>query len=292
MKRTVIYLTLSVAAVMLSATAVCSCQKAPEKAEVEAGFSPAGKVPKVGIAETVDIYQYEKRVSATVLVSGITSEMNNVEVGLLSSLDEYFSDPKAVYAKRDRNGSYTLRVPVTPGKTNWIMATAACDGGAVYSSKVSVDVPDVPWQYKIADNYVGTMTNDTLKVGTASFADHTVVLKYNSKNNKLTIGNVCAYSLSQGLDYTKDSNVNYIVGDVDIDAMTVSFPVTSSGIDAHVESGMVIMPFELVDDSIYSAKEFVWKFNEDASKISYPMFGLVSGTQIKQSYDGGSFKAK
>ena len=276
----------SATAVMLAA--VSSCQKAPEKAEVEAGFSVAGKVPRVGIAENVDIYQYDKRVSATVLVSGITSEMDNVEVGLLSSLDEFFSDPKAVYAKRDRNGSYTLRVPVTPGKTNWIMAMAACDGGAAYSSKVSVDVPDVPWQYKIADTYTGTMSNDTIKVGTASFPDHSIVLKYNSKSNKLTIGNVCAYSLSEGYDYTKDNNVNYIVGDVDIEAMTVSFTVGASGIDPHVASGMVIMPFELREDSIYSAKEFVWKFNEDATEISYPLFGLVSGTQIKQSYDGGS----
>lgn len=277
---------------MIVATALCcSCQKAAEKTEVEAGFADGGRVPRVGIAEKVDVYQYEKRVSATVLVSGIDPEMTHLEVGLLSSQDEYFSDPKAVYAKRQRNGSYTLRVPVTPGKTNWIMAVAACDGGAAYSSKISVDVPDVPWQYKIADSYSGTYLNTTIKQGEQSYPDHKIVLKYNGSSNKLTIGNVCAYSLAQGLDYTKDNSVNYIVGDVDIEGKTVSFPVTSSGIDAHLATGTALMPFELKDDSIYSAKEFVWTFNEDATEISFPIFGLVQGTSIRQAYDAGTFKA-
>ena len=238
------------------------------------------------------MYQYDKQVSATVLVSGIDPDMKSLEVGLLSSLDEYFSDPKAVYAKRNRNGSYTLRVPVTPGKTNWIMAMAACGSGAAYSAKVSVDVPDVPWQYKIADQYVGTMANDTIKQGKASYPDHTMVLKYNSKTKKLTVGNVCAYSLSEGLDYTKDNSVNYIVGDVDIEEMTVSFPVTQNGVDAHLATGMSLMPFILKDKDVYADKEFIWKFNEDVSELSYPMFGVVSGSNIKQSYDAGVLKAK
>ncbi len=210
MKHRILYM-------MIMAAAIFSCQKAEEKADVEAGFDALGRVPKVGIASEINVYQYDKQVSATVLVSGIDPDMKSLEVGLLSSLDEYFSDPKAVYAKRNRNGSYTLRVPVTPGKTNWIMAMAACGSGAAYSAKVSVDVPDVPWQYKIADQYVGTMANDTIKQGKASYPDHTMVLKYNSKTKKLTVGNVCAYSLSEGLDYTKDNSVNYIVGDVDIE---------------------------------------------------------------------------
>ena len=286
MKKKLIYILFALSLSMIS------CQKAAEKDEVEAGFADGGRVPKVGIAEKVDVYQYEKKVSATVLVSGIDLEMSNLEVGLLSSQDEYFADPKVVYAKRTRNGSYTLRVPVTPGKTNWIMAMAACDGGAVYSSKVSVDVPDVPWQYKIAEGYTGTYTNTTIKQGAESYEGHRLVLKYNGNTNKLTIGNICAYSLAEGLDYTKDNSVNYIVGDVDVDAMTVSFPVSSSGLDAHLASGMSLMPFELRDDSVYSAKEFVWTFNEDATEISFPIFGLVSGTSIKQSYDAGTFKAE
>mgnify|MGYP006956046481 FL=1 len=277
---------------MLTAVAMFSCQKAEEKADVEAGFEQPGRVPKVGIASEVNVYQYDKQVSATVLVSGIDPDMQNLEIGLLSSLDEYFSDPKAVYAKRNRNGSYTLRVPVTPGKTNWIMAMAACRSGAVYSAKVSVDVPDVPWQYKIADNYVGTMANDTIKQGTASYPDHTMVMKYNSKTNKLTVGNVCAYSLAAGLDYTKDNTVNYIVGDVDLTEKTVSFPVTQGGVEAHLATGNSLMPFILKEGSVYAATEFVWKFNDDVSEVSFPMFGIVSGTSIKQSYDAGVLKAK
>ncbi len=277
---------------MIAAAAIFSCQKAEEKADVEAGFDALGRVPKVGLASEINVYQYDKQVSATVLVSGIDPDMKNLEVGLLSSQDEYFSDPKAVYAKRNRNGSYTLRVPVTPGKTNWIMAMAACGSGAAYSAKVSVDVPDVPWQYKIADQYVGTMANDTIKQGKASYPDHTMVLKYNSKTKKLTIGNVCAYSLAEGLDYTKNNSVNYIVGDVDIDERTVSFPVTQNGVEAHLATGMSLMPFILKDKSVYSDKEFIWKFNEDVSELSYPMFGVVLGTSIKQSYDAGVLKAK
>lgn len=277
---------------MMVSLLLSACQKADEKADVEAGFAAAGRVPKVGIAAKVDVYQYDKQVSATVLVSGIDPDMENLEVGLLSSLDEYFSDPKAVYSKRNRNGSYTLRVPVTPGKTNWIMAMAACSGGAAYSTKVSVDVPDVPWQYKIADIYEGTMPNDTIKQGTASFPNHQMVMKYNAKANKLTIGNVCPYSLAAGLDYTKDNTVNYIVGDVDLDEKTVSFTVSQNGVEAHLATGNSLMPFVLKDGSVYASNEFIWKFNEDVSTISYPMFGIVSGTSIKQSYDPGVLKAK
>lgn len=271
---------------------LAGCQKSEEKADVEAGFADAGRVPKVGISAKVDVYQYDKQVSATVLVSGIDPDMENLEVGLLSSLDEYFSDPKAVYSKRNRNGSYTLRVPVTPGKTNWIMAMAACNGGAAYSAKVSVDVPDVPWQYKIADIYEGNMPNDTIKQGTASFPGHQMVMKYNAKSNKLTVGNVCAYSLAAGLDYTKDNTVNYIVGDVDLDERTVSFPVTQNGVEAHLATGNALMPFILKEGSVYSTNEFIWQFNDDVTAVSYPMFGIVSGTSIKQSYDAGVLKAK
>lgn len=285
MKHRILYLT-------LVAISVLSCQKAEEKKDVESGFEQFGSVPKVGLASEVRIYQYDKQVSATVLVSGIDPDMQKLEIGILSSLDEYFSDPKVVYAKRNRNGSYTLRAPVTPGKTNWIMAMAACSNGAVYSSKVSVDVPDVPWQYKIADTYVGTMANDTIKQGTASFPDHAMVMKYNSKTNKLTVGNVCPYSLAAGLDYTKDNTVNYIVGDVDLIEKTISFPVTQNGVEAHLATGNSLMPFVLKEDSVYAATEFVWKFNDDVSEVSFPMFGIISGTSIKQSYDSGVLKAK
>ena len=96
----------------------------------------------------------------------------------------------------------------------------------------------------------------------------------------------------EGLDYTKDNSVNYIVGDVDIEEMTVSFPVTQNGVDAHLATGMSLMPFILKDKDVYSDKEFIWKFNEDVSELSYPMFGVVSGSKIKQSYDAGVLKAK
>lgn len=280
-------------AYMIMAALLCtvSCQRADEKADVEAGFADTGRVPKVGIASEVNVYQYDKQVSATVLVSGIDEEMEDLEVGLLSSLDQYFSDPKAVYTKRNRNGSYTLRVQVTPGKTNWIMATAACKSGAAYSSKISVDVPDVPWQYKIADSFIGTVANDSIGAGTKSFPDHKIVVKYNSNTNKITIGNVCPYSLAQGYDYTKDNSVNYISGDVDLEARTISFMTSSGGVDPHTISGCVLMPFVLRDGSIYAAEDFVWTFNDDASQLSYPMFGMVSGSSVKQSYDAGTYKA-
>ena len=97
MKHRILYM-------MIMAAAIFSCQKAEEKADVEAGFDALGRVPKVGLASEINVYQYDKQVSATVLVSGIDPDMKSLEVGLLSSLDEYFSDPKAVYAKRKRAG--------------------------------------------------------------------------------------------------------------------------------------------------------------------------------------------
>lgn len=83
MKHRILYM-------MIMAAAIFSCQKAEEKADVEAGFDALGRVPKVGIASEINVYQYDKQVSATVLVSGIDPDMKSLEVGLLSSLDEYF----------------------------------------------------------------------------------------------------------------------------------------------------------------------------------------------------------
>ena len=58
MKHRILYM-------MIMAAAIFSCQKAEEKADVEAGFDALGRVPKVGIASEINVYQYDKQVSAT-----------------------------------------------------------------------------------------------------------------------------------------------------------------------------------------------------------------------------------
>ena len=48
MKHRILYM-------MIMAAAIFSCQKAEEKADVEAGFEALGRVPKVGIASEINV---------------------------------------------------------------------------------------------------------------------------------------------------------------------------------------------------------------------------------------------
>ncbi|MGN0188338.1 MAG: hypothetical protein ACI395_02360, partial [Candidatus Cryptobacteroides sp.] len=200
-----------------------SCSKAPEKDTVEEGFTPMGDLPQVSIStENIDVQEYEGKVYVDVTYSGITSSMKKVELGVMSSTDFDFYQSSAVTVSGS-NGTYRTAVPVTPGKTNWIMGMASTQGGASYSRKIAVEVPDVPWYYKIPDAYVGDFLSEA-----SSYPNHQIYMTFSTDFRNAVIYNFDPYVASVTEGYSAESKTsNYIVGSLDLERRVITF--TSSG---------------------------------------------------------------
>ena len=112
----------NIPAVLLALLAL-SCTKAPDKHEVEAGFTPAVGLPQVTISKSnIEIDEYSGEVTVDVVVSGIKSLKKKLEIGLMSSTDFDFYQSKAVPVPASNN-THRITVPVSAGKTNSEIST-------------------------------------------------------------------------------------------------------------------------------------------------------------------------
>lgn len=266
MKRYLIYLA--------AAAALISCQRAEEKDEVEAGFAGFTALPSVSIDKDVEIRQYDKIVKVKATFRGITREMKNLQTGVMSSQSYSFSSSELV-AVDPVNGTFEVEVPVLPGVTNWIVAMAGTpSGGAVYSEKIAVEVPDVPWYYKIPESYVGDYP---IYGGDDSYESHQVYVEFNSKFTSATIYNFDPY-LSEKIDNYKveDRTTNYVTGDLDVEARTIT--LKKSGDLYPVNNDIYsLIPISSIDDSSVSiASSFVLTFSDDGQTLTLPWYGVYN----------------
>lgn len=275
MKKIITYFALSVS------LAAVSCS-APDKSEVEKGFNPKGELPEVSIEAKMEVFEYEKKVVATATFSGITEDAKDLEIGFISSTDKAFVESKSAIAEKPADGRVTLDVPVVPGKVNYIMAMAASADGAVYSDMVSVKVPDIPWYYKIAEEYVGTFDVDT---GGKSYENHKITIVVSDDKETLTVYDIDPYVKAKAEYVFKAAN--YATGAIDHDTRTVTFTMSTiaSGLPPMVNiaaSPYFLLPITGKSEEGYTPGDsFVMTFNEDATEISYPCHSILDGSNGK-----------
>lgn len=269
----------ALAYIAISAALAVSCNKSLDKDEVEAGFAQRGALPEVSIdPSSIVVDQYEQLLTADVTFSGVSSEMKNLELGLLSATDAGFVESSAALVKNPADGTFTLSVSIAAGRTNYVKAMAASDDGAVYSDRITVDVPDIPWYYKISGQYVGTYEPDenTASQGAVAYENHVVTVESEDDGNG--VFTVTFYNIDPFIYETlgPDAGVqfNWVSGELDIQTRTVSLPVSGYGVDPSAS------PYLLSPIASYSAdgyglgNEFVITFNEDASQIQLPWYAI------------------
>ena len=139
--------------------------------------------------------------------------------------------------------------------------------GSVYSERITVDVPDIPWYYKIAEEYVGTFEPDanTASQGATAYENHVVKVELSDDLSTITFYDIDPYvQEAAGTSYVS-GRMNYITGELDLDARTVTFTVTGYGADINAS------PYLLSPISDYSSDGYGLA---DASEIQLPWIAL------------------
>ena len=272
---------------MLSAALFASCNKALEKAEVEAGFAPAPSVPTVSNLVVTEVNELEQYALLTATFDGVTPGTDSLEIGFMSSVDKTFQTSNAVLVD-PANGTFSAKVPVKTGVKNYFVAMAATLGGAAYSEVAEYDVPQVPWYKLIAKSYVGDLHSYFEEVP-CEYPAHVIDVDFDLENATLTLNNRDAWALDQKVPTT-------FTGSVDLDTRVATFDCS----DVFVDHGIAVYGYFLValDPAALEAGELVpattieVSFSEDASKISMPLWAtLNSKGQIADIYMPATYTA-
>lgn len=265
----------NIPAVLLALLAV-SCSKAPEKYEVEKSFTPAGDLPQVSISkENIDIDEYSGEVTVDVIVSGVKSSMKKLEIGLMSSTDFDFYQSRAVVVPAVDN-THRIKVPVSAGRTNWLMAMCSVTGSSDYSSKLAIDVPDVPWYYKVASSYVGDFESSA-----QSFPNHQLYLSFSQDFKNAVLYNFDPYVASVTENYDPlGKKSNYLVGTLDLERRVIVFTPSSGQFYSLNDSSYMMATIKSFENNnIQLASSFEISFSEDGQSLELPWLGVFNSVR-------------
>lgn len=266
-----------IAYIALPALIFTACNKVLELDEVEAGFAERGALPEVSIdPSTIVVDEYAQTVTLDVTFGGVTADMDSLELGLLSGQDAGFTESSVTLLEEPANGTYRMTVHVAAGATNYVKAMAATTDGAVYSERITVDVPDIPWYYKIAAQYVGTYEPDsnTASQGATAYENHVVKVELSDDLSTVTFYDIDPYVQEKAGTSYVSGRMNYITGELDLDARTVTFTVAGYGADINASPYLLSPISDYSSDGYGLAQSLVFTFSEDASEIQLPWIAL------------------
>lgn len=268
----------------LPALLFVSCNKVLELDEVEAGFAAKGALPEVSIdASTIEVDEYAQTVTLDVTFGGVTADMDSLELGLLSGQDAGFTESSVTLLEEPANGTYRMTVHVAAGATNYVKAMAATTDGAVYSERITVDVPDIPWYYKIAEEYVGTFEPDanTASQGALAYENHVVKVELSDDLSTVTFYDIDPYVQEKAGTSYVSGRMNYITGELDLDARTVTFTVVGYGVNPNFEPYLLAPITSYSEEGYGVGQSFVITFSEDAGEFTLPWYAVLDNEAEK-----------
>ncbi len=229
MKKYIQYLSVAVAALLL-----CACEKmAPSKAEVEAGFEALSALPTLSISGNPTCDAINGIVSVPVSVSGLTSDMKDLSIGIMTSQDPTFASSKFIAVENPTNGNVTMNGSVTANNTFYVKAVAASPkGGTVFSNVITVNVPDIPLYYKVPGKYTGHAVSE-------AYGDEydnvlTIVADEEDPQHLCRIYGIEPYYQNAGHDL--DKGENYVEAIIDEASNSLIIPI---GAEIHYEGRSV-----------------------------------------------------
>lgn len=273
-----------IAYIALPALIFTACNKVLELDEVEAGFAERGALPEVSIdPSTIVVDEYAQTVTLDVTFGGVTADMDSLELGLLSGQDAGFTESSVTLLEEPANGTYRMTVHVAAGATNYVKAMAATTDGAVYSERITVDVPDIPWYYKIAAQYVGTYEPDsnTASQGALAYENHVVKVELSDDLSTVTFYDIDPYVQEKAGTSYVSGRMNYITGELDLDARTVTFTVVGYGVNPNFEPYLLAPITSYSEEGYGVGQSFVITFSEDAGEFTLPWYAVLDNEAEK-----------
>lgn len=274
--KTIKYLAIAASALLLAV----SCQKTLEKAEVEKGFAPKGAVPTSTInTSDFKIVEAQSYAEVTASFSGITSDMDSLEIGFLVSTDPDFTSSTSYLIENPADGTFTQQVKVKIGTINYVKAFAGNTDGASFSETLALDVPTVEWYKVLAGKYTADVYS-YWDEGACSYEDHVLEIAFDLDAKKMTINNIDPWAYPQGVPTS-------LTGDVDLEARTVTFVSETGYFDTGLSGyGFItyaLDPAALNEGNLVPVAEMTFKFSEDGQQISAPVYCTYS---IKEGNSG------
>lgn len=261
------YLALA-AAVVLAA----SCQDALDKPEVEAGFEPKGAVPAVSLdLSNYLIVEEEGYAEVKVTYTGVSADLDSLELGLLVSLSDNFLESSFIPISETSDGTYAVQVPVRAAQKNYVKATAATISGSAYSETLELDVPDVVWYKKVAKTYSGDAYS-YWDEGSCSYPGHKIaVVAVENEDGSATVTFTDFDPLAVAYSFP-----SVIVADFDVETRVASIPLDESfTFDAglSVAGPFVCIPF---DYELNAVDYMQVVFSEDYSEMTVQPYGTYN----------------
>lgn len=265
MKNTFRYIA-AAAALLLAA----SCQKALDKAEVEAGFAPKGPVPTASIdLSSYTIVEDEGYAEVKVTYAGLAADTDSLELGVLVSLTDNFLSSTFVPVDQTADGTYSVKIPVRPAQLNYVKAAAANINGSAYSQTLVLDVPAVPWYKTITTDFVGDAYS-YWDEGSCSYPAHTISVSADGETNTVTFTNFDPFAVANGFP-------SVVTGTFDEETRVVDIPVDEYGMfDAGLGAiGYFCIPFDNPsDENIVSYMTVT--FAEGFGSMTVQMYGTYN----------------
>lgn len=252
-----------------------SCQGALDKPEVEAGFAAKGSVPSVSLdLENYKIFEADGYAEVTVTYTGVSTELDSLELGVLVSLTDNFLTSSFVPVEQTEDGTYVVQVPVRVAKKNYIKATAATISGSAYSQILELDVPDVVWYKKMSKTYTGDAYS-YWDEGSCSYPGHTIsvaAVENADGTATVTFTDFDPFAVANGF-------ASVVTADFDVNTRVANITLDENGtFDAglSVLGPFACVPFDNPSD-LNSVDYMTVAFSEDYSQMTVQTFGTVSG---------------
>ena len=252
-----------------------SCQGTLDKPEVEASFAAKGSVPAVALnMENYKINQDEGYAEVTVTYTGVSAELDSLELGILVSLTDNFLTSTFVPVEKTEDGTYTVQVPVRVANKNYVKATAATISGSAYSEVLELDVPDVVWYKKMSKTYTGDAYS-YWDEGSCSYEGHSisvVAVENPDGTATVTFTNFDPFAVANGFE-------SVVTADFDINTRVANIALDENGaFDAglSVLGPFVCVPFDNPSD-MNTVDYMTVTFSEDYSEMTVQTFGTLSG---------------
>ena len=220
--------------------AFASCDKALDKAEVEAGFAPKTGIPEVTKPVVGEIVAVDKKVDVTVTFSGYSESTDSLELGFLVTTDPTFESTKAILldpATIPADGTVTVSIPVTVATKNYIRATASSVNGSNFSEIVEVDVPAIPWYQAMASTYSGDAYS-YWDEDSCSWPGHEITVTADGEANTITFSNFDALAVANGFP-------SVITGTYDDATRTVTIPTEEGLFDVGLSAAGITIPQDI-----------------------------------------------
>ncbi len=272
---------------------LASCAKeAPSKSEVEAGFDKVvGDLPTLAVNQIAakDVDAIAGTADVTFTVSGLDTDLDSLSVGLLVCAEPTFANATFYKVENPTDGTFSFKTNVSPNSTWYFKAAAAGLVGAVYSETVSVDVPDIPFYYKV-NNKSFAAEIVSIAYGDAYTHKITIIPNENDPENKCIIADIEPYYAANGATYAK-AGVNYVEATIDNENSKI---IVKTGADMHLTDSKTSRIFYGLNDagSDFAATYAFTLAPDGSSLVSAGGFYTVSATDMsaEDAYTGGLYK--